>query len=157
MYLFSTYLSRVVVVWRYVVAAGPEHGRTVRWSSPDRSEKRRTVRVWMADRPWCAEWVLARDENGRKRSVNTKIITVFIFFIRNKIENGNSGTGNDIGISETSETKVRCGKYTGNGRNLNTIGKHIKLHNKAKLTKHHKYHKFTIHDITSSQYNKFTI
>jgi hypothetical protein len=29
------------------------------------------------------------DENGRKRSVNTKIITVFIFFIGNKIENGN--------------------------------------------------------------------
>jgi hypothetical protein len=59
-----------------------------------------------------------RDENGRKRSVNTKTITVFIFFIGNKIENGNSGNGNDIGISETSETKVRCGKYTGNGRNL---------------------------------------
>jgi hypothetical protein len=56
-----------------------------------------------------------RDENGRKRSVNTKTITVFIFFIGNKIENGNSGNGNDIGISET---KVRCGKYTGNGRNL---------------------------------------
>ena len=95
--------------------------------------------------------VVARDENGRKRSVNTKTITVFIFFIGNKIGNDNSGNGNDIGISETSETKVRCGKYTGNGRNLNTIGKHIKLHNKAKLTKHHKYHKFTIHDITSSQ------
>jgi hypothetical protein len=60
----------------------------------------------------------ARDENGRKRSVNTKTITVFIFFIVNKIENGNSGNGNDIGISETSETKVWCGKYTGNGRNL---------------------------------------
>jgi hypothetical protein len=59
-----------------------------------------------------------RDENGRKRSVNTKTITVFIFFIGNEIENGNSGNGNDIGISETSETKVRCGKYTGNGRNL---------------------------------------
>jgi hypothetical protein len=57
------------------------------------------------------------DENGRKRSVNTKNITVFIFFIGNKIENGNSGNGNDIGISETSETKVRCRKYTGNGRN----------------------------------------
>jgi hypothetical protein len=40
----------------------------------------------------------ARDENGRKRSVNTKTITVFIFFIGNKIENGNSGNGNDIGI-----------------------------------------------------------
>jgi hypothetical protein len=59
-----------------------------------------------------------RDENGRKRSVNTKTITVFIFFIGNKIENGNSGNGNDISISETSETKVWCGKYTGNGRNL---------------------------------------
>jgi hypothetical protein len=59
-----------------------------------------------------------RDENGRKRSVNTKTITVFIFFIGNKMENGNSGNGNDIGISETSETKVRCRKYTGNGRNL---------------------------------------
>jgi hypothetical protein len=92
-----------------------------------------------------------RDENGRKPSVNTKTITVFIFFIGNKIENGNSGNGNGIGISETSETKVRCGKYTGNGRNLNTIGKHIKLHNTIKLTKDHKDHKFTIHDITSSQ------
>jgi hypothetical protein len=59
-----------------------------------------------------------RDENGRKRSVNTKTITVFIFFIGNKIKNGNSGNGNDISISETSETKVWCGKYTGNGRNL---------------------------------------
>jgi hypothetical protein len=61
---------------------------------------------------------IVRDENGRKRSVNTKTITVFIFFIGNKIENGNYGNGNDIGISETSETKVRYGKYTGNGRNL---------------------------------------
>jgi hypothetical protein len=61
---------------------------------------------------------LARDENGWKRSVNTKTITVFIFFIRNKIENGTSGNGNNIGISKTSETKVWCGKYTGNGRNL---------------------------------------
>jgi Spy/CpxP family protein refolding chaperone len=31
------------------------------------------------------------------------------------------------------------------------IGKHIKLHNTTKLTKDHKEHKFTIHDITSSQ------
>jgi hypothetical protein len=31
------------------------------------------------------------------------------------------------------------------------IDKHIKLHNKTKLTKDHKDHKFTIHDITSSQ------
>jgi hypothetical protein len=59
-----------------------------------------------------------RDENDRKRSVNTKTITVFIFFIGNKIENGNSGNGSNIGISETSETKVWCGKYVGNGRNL---------------------------------------
>jgi hypothetical protein len=49
---------------------------------------------------------------------NTWGVTVFIFFIGNKIENGNSRNGNDIGISETSETKVRCGKYTGNGQNL---------------------------------------
>jgi hypothetical protein len=62
--------------------------------------------------------VKIRDENGQKRSVNTKTITAFIFFIGNKIENGNSRNGNDIGISETSETKVWCGKYTGNGRNL---------------------------------------
>jgi hypothetical protein len=61
---------------------------------------------------------ISRDENDRKWSVNTKTITVFIFFIGNKIENGNSGNGNDIDISETSETKVRCGKYIGNGRNL---------------------------------------
>jgi hypothetical protein len=60
----------------------------------------------------------SRDENGRKRSVNTKTITAFIFFIGNKIENGNSGNGNGIGISETSEMKVWCGKYTSNGRNL---------------------------------------
>jgi hypothetical protein len=59
-----------------------------------------------------------RDENGRKRSVNIKTITVFIFFIGNKIENDNSGNGNDIGLSETLKTKVWCGKYTGNGRNL---------------------------------------
>jgi hypothetical protein len=64
------------------------------------------------------EVAVVRDENGRKRSVNTKTIIVFIFFIGNKIENGNSGNGNDIGISETSEMKVRCGKYTSNDRNL---------------------------------------
>jgi hypothetical protein len=62
--------------------------------------------------------VVGRDENGRKRSVNTKTITIFIFFFGNEIENGNSENGNDIGISETSETKVRYGKYTGNDRNL---------------------------------------
>jgi hypothetical protein len=58
---------------------------------------------------------VGRDENGQKWSVNTKTITVFIFFIGNKIEIGNSGNRNDIGISETSETIVWCGKYTGNG------------------------------------------
>jgi hypothetical protein len=64
-------------------------------------------------------WTIpTRDENGRKRSVKTKTITVFIFFIGNKIGNGNSGNGKDIGILKTSETKVWCGKYTGNGRNL---------------------------------------
>jgi hypothetical protein len=62
--------------------------------------------------------VFARDENGRKRSVNTKTVTVFIFFIGNEIGNGNSGNENDIGTSETSETKVRYGKYGGNGQNL---------------------------------------
>jgi hypothetical protein len=66
----------------------------------------------------CCSVDVCRDENGRKRSVNTKTITVFIFFIGNKIENGNSGNGNDIGISETSKTKVRCEKHTRNGRNL---------------------------------------
>jgi hypothetical protein len=58
-----------------------------------------------------------RGENGRKRSENTKIVTVSIFFfIGNEIGNGNFG--NDIGISETSESKVRYGKYIGTGRNL---------------------------------------
>jgi hypothetical protein len=60
----------------------------------------RTVRVRA-----CAETV--RGENGRKRSVNTKTIFIFIFFLGNEIENGNSGNENDIGNSETSETKVR--------------------------------------------------
>jgi hypothetical protein len=53
---------------------------------------------------------LLRDENGRKRSENTKTVTVFIFFIGNEIENGNSENGNDIGISESSETEVRYKK-----------------------------------------------
>jgi AAA15 family ATPase/GTPase len=74
--------------------------------------------VWVSASKCRSAQDLLRDENGRKQSVNTKTITVFIFFIGNKIENGNSGNGNDIGISETSETKVWCGKYTGNGRNL---------------------------------------
>jgi hypothetical protein len=79
------------------------------------SKKQNSVALSTAE----AEYIVAgRDENGRKRSVNTKTITVFIFFIGNKIGNDNSGNGNDIGISETSETKVRCGKYIGNGRNL---------------------------------------
>jgi hypothetical protein len=38
-----------------------------------------------------------RGENGRKQSVNTKIIFVFIFFLGNEIENDNSGNENDIG------------------------------------------------------------
>ena len=59
-----------------------------------------------------------RGENGRKRSENTKTVTVFIFFIGNKIGNGNFGNGNDIGISETSKSKVRYEKYIGTGRNL---------------------------------------
>jgi hypothetical protein len=60
----------------------------------------------------------SRDENGRKRSENIKTVTVFIFFIRNEIENGNSGNGNDIGISESSETEVRYKKNIGISRNL---------------------------------------
>jgi hypothetical protein len=59
------------------------------------------------------ESATVRDENGRKRSVNAKTVSVFIFFIGN----GNSRNGNNIGISETSKTEVRHGKYTGNGRN----------------------------------------
>jgi hypothetical protein len=61
----------------------------------------------------------ARGENGRKLSENTKTVIVFIFFIGNEIGNGNFGNGNDIGISETSESKVRYEKYIGTGRNLN--------------------------------------
>jgi hypothetical protein len=37
-------------------------------------------------------------------------LTIFIFFIGNEIRNGNSGNGNDIGISESSETEVRYKK-----------------------------------------------
>ena len=59
-----------------------------------------------------------RGENGRKQSVNTKTIFVFIFFLGNKIENVNSGNKNDIGNSETSETKVRYKNYTDNDQNL---------------------------------------
>jgi hypothetical protein len=59
-----------------------------------------------------------RERPGRKRSINTKIVIVFIFFIANKIENGYFENGNDIDISETSETKVRYKKYIGNSRNL---------------------------------------
>jgi hypothetical protein len=59
-----------------------------------------------------------RGENGRKRSENTKTITVSIFFIGNEIGNGNFGNENDIGISEISESKARYGKYIGTGRNL---------------------------------------
>jgi hypothetical protein len=50
---------------------------------------------------------VVRGENGRKRSINTKIIFVFIFFLGNEIKNGNSRNENVIGNSETSETKVR--------------------------------------------------
>jgi hypothetical protein len=37
----------------------------------------------------------------------TKTIFVFVFFLINEIENGNSGNENDIGNSKTSETKVQ--------------------------------------------------
>jgi hypothetical protein len=40
------------------------------------------------------------------------------FFIENEIGNGNSGNGNDIGISELSETELRYKKYIDIGRNL---------------------------------------
>jgi hypothetical protein len=66
----------------------------------------------------CMRKGMYRGENGRKRSVNTKTIFVFIFFLGNEIENGNSGNENDIGNSETSETKVRYENYTGYDRNL---------------------------------------
>jgi hypothetical protein len=62
--------------------------------------------------------VLSRGENGWKRSVNTKTIFVFIFFLGNEIENGNSENENDIGNSKTSETKVQYENYTGYDRNL---------------------------------------
>jgi hypothetical protein len=61
-------------------------------------------------------WLGAK--NGRKGSVNTKTIFIFIFFLGSEIENGNSGNENDIGNSETSETKVRYENYTGYDRNL---------------------------------------
>jgi hypothetical protein len=38
------------------------------------------------------------DENGRKRSVNAKTVSVSIIFIGNEIGNGNSRNGNNIGI-----------------------------------------------------------
>jgi hypothetical protein len=50
--------------------------------------------------------------------VNTKTIFVFIFFLGNEIENGNSGNENDIGNSEISEMKVRYKNYIGYDRNL---------------------------------------
>jgi hypothetical protein len=59
-----------------------------------------------------------RGENDRKQSVNTKTIFVFIFFLGNEIENVNSGNKNDIGNSETSETKVWYENYTGYDQNL---------------------------------------
>jgi hypothetical protein len=61
---------------------------------------------------------VARDKNGRKRSVNTKTIFVFIFLLGNEIENGNSENKNVIGNSKTLETKVRYENYTGYDRNL---------------------------------------
>jgi hypothetical protein len=60
-------------------------------------------------------YCILRGENGRNRSVNTKTISVFIFFLRNEIENGNSRNENDFG---KSETKVRHENYTGYDRNL---------------------------------------
>jgi hypothetical protein len=51
------------------------------------------------------------DENSQKWSMNIKMFP-FWFFIGNEIGNGNSRNENDIGISETSKTKVRRGKYT---------------------------------------------
>jgi hypothetical protein len=62
--------------------------------------------------------MVPKDENGRKRSVNTKIIFVFIFFLGNEIENDNSENENDIDNSETSKTKVRYVNYTGYDRTL---------------------------------------
>jgi hypothetical protein len=68
--------------------------------------------------PLIQPFILSRGENGRKRSVNIKTIFVFIIFLGNEIENGNSGNENDIGNLETSETKVRYENYTGYDRNL---------------------------------------
>jgi hypothetical protein len=59
-----------------------------------------------------------RGENGRKQSVNTKTIFVFIFFLGNEIKNGNSGNKNNIGNLETSEMKVRYENYIGYDGNL---------------------------------------
>jgi hypothetical protein len=53
--------------------------------------------------------------NGRK---TLKPLPFPYFFIGNEIGNGNFGNENDIGISETSKSKVRYGKYIGTGQNL---------------------------------------
>jgi hypothetical protein len=76
------------------------------------------ARTSYASRQVVRNIVVIRGENGRKRSVNTKNIFVFIFFFGNEIENGNSGNENDISNSKTSETKVRYENYTSYDRNL---------------------------------------
>jgi hypothetical protein len=73
MYLFSTYLSLVVVVWRYAVVVSLEYDRTVRWNSPDRLAWSRTVCAYASDLPRCtarapapAPWsALAPSAGGR--------------------------------------------------------------------------------------------
>jgi hypothetical protein len=70
-----------------------------------------------------------RGENGRKRSVNTKTIFVFIFFLGNEIENGNSENENDVGNSETSETKSSVRKLDRlRSKSKNSIGKNCNMY-----------------------------
>jgi hypothetical protein len=67
----------------------------------------RTTHSTVVVRPchYCRRVPTVTNKYGQKQSINTKIVTIFIFFIGNKIENRKFRNENDIGISETSETK----------------------------------------------------
>jgi hypothetical protein len=54
---------------------------------------------------------------GWKQSVNTKTVIIIIFLSGTKSETVTLET-ETVSVLETSKTKVRYGKYTGNGQNL---------------------------------------
>ena len=70
--------------------------------------------------------VLARDENGQKRSAKGFTIFTFTFFHQKRKRYDIIGNENDIGNAVISETKIYGREHIDNDRETHQNDKHIK-------------------------------